>query len=380
MSLSRKIRSGSCILALLFLLSLASAQEQEQEAPPNPVPETEPAPRTYPYMEHQGQLQLQLNDGGLGSIRANNFTPANNGLAPFPASDRIFERRFRPAWNFWFTPKWSLQTEFEIDNLENEFDADFGNFRVVPLDVFLQHDFTEQTKMQMGRFKVPFGWEGLRSSRTVNTAERSDATVYMYPERDVGFSLSHTQRGVGQFSLGTFLGQPRSTGDANGSFDVVGRAVFPLSESLKLGASGHVGSFRPTGGQVDIPVKRFGTELQYHDGPFKFESEAIFSDGFNTASQADTRAFGYYFTTIYNIAEPLDFVLSYDWFDPDMRSVDSTRALNTANSRDRKLIGLNYYISREPINRIMLNYEMKQSLEGLPLDNSGFRLRYQIGW
>jgi phosphate-selective porin O/P len=378
---------GFCIiiqtLLLLCLLIPTQAQEQEQEQEqkqPSDSESEQQQAKSYPDVEHRGQLQLQVNGGSLGSVRENSFVPANNGLAPFPASTRVFERRFRPAWDVWFSPRFSLQTEFEIDNLRDEFDGDFGNFKVAPLDLLLRYDFDERTNVQLGRFKVPFGWEGLRSSRTINTVERSDATVYMYPERDVGISFSHDREGVVNFSVGTFLGQPRSNGDANGSLEVIGRAVFPISDSLQIGASGHLGSFRPTGGQTDIPVRRLGTELHYEDGPFRFESEAIWSDGYNTASRSDTKAFGYYFTSIYRVADPLEFVLSYDWFDPDTGSVDSALAANSTNSRDRKLIGFNYYLKREPIHRIMLNYEMKQSLEGAPLDNWGFRLRYQIGW
>jgi len=149
---------------------------------------------------------------------------------------------------------------------------------------------------------------------------------------------------------------------------------------LHLGLSGHLGTFRITGTQYDIPVRRVGGELQWEEGPFKFESEAIYSDGFNTASDANTPAFGYYFNTVYRIADPLDFVLGYDWFDPDLNSVDSSFPENSVNSRDRKVIGLNYYVSREPAHRIMLNYEIRQSLEGAPFETRGIRFRYQYAW
>lgn len=369
------------VTVLLSFCLLCSTQAQEQESPAEEDPALEPPRvRSYPYVEHQGQLQLQMNDGRLGAARENSFIPANNGIAPFPASSRIFERRFRPSWDVKFSPDFSLQTEFEIDNLSDEFDGDLGNFRVVPLDFVLSYDVDDQTNLRLGRFKVPFGWEGLRSSRTINTVERSDATVYLYPERDVGFSVTHRRPGLGHFSVGTFAGQPRYAGDANGSLEVIGRAVFPLFEGLEVGASAHVGSFRPEDNQVDIPVRRLGVELRYENGPFKLESEGLWSDGYNTASRRDTKANGFYVTSIYRVADNLDFVLSYDRFDPDTMAVDSNFALNGANSRDRKLVGLTYYLQEDPINRIMLNYEVKQSTEGFPWDSSGFRLRYQIGW
>lgn len=343
--------------------------------------DAEPKPVSYPRIHHQGQVQLQFNSGRLGSTRATSDRPANNGVAPFPATDKLFFRRIRPVWVVEFSPRLLLDTEFEIDLQDQPFDeVDLEKPRVEMLDLLLKYSFTDNTSLALGRYKVPFGWEGLRSSRTINTIERSDVTVYCYPERDVGVTLYHEQPELGEFALGTFLGQPRSNGGSNGSVDLIGRANFRVTEELRLGASGHLGTFRPTGSGMDLPVRRLGAEAQWSSGPFKLESEAIYSDGYNTASGADSRAFGYYLNGVYRVAEPLDIVLSYDRFDPDLDQKTVLRSNNRVDDRDRKVIGLNYYISREPIHRIMLNYEMRQSLEGPALDRNGFRLRYQIAW
>lgn len=355
------MRVVSLILLLLWFVAPVWSQEEA---------ETEETIH-YPNITHQGQVQLQLNTGGLGSSRAGSFSPINNGVGSFPADDKIFFRRVRPVWVVEFSPNLELDTEFEFD---------FEERRIEILDLLLKYDFSDETALSVGRYKVPFGWEGLRSSQTINTVERSDATVYFYPERDVGVMLSHEQPGLGEFALGTFLGQPRSNGDSNGGLELIGRASFQVTDQLKLGASGHLGNFRPTGTTLDIPVRRVGGELQWESGPFRVESEAIFSSGYNTANQGDTRAFGYYLSGIYRIAESLELVLSYDRFDPDLDSRSHLSVSNRTDDRDRKVIGLNYYLSREPIHRVMLNYEMRQSLEGAPVDTQGFRLRYQVAW
>ena len=358
------------VLALFCLALTVWGQETE-----------EPKPISYPRIRHQGQVQLQFNSGSLGSTRATSDSPANNGVADFPATDRLFFRRIRPVWVVEFSPQLELDTEFEIDLQDQPFDeVNLEKSRVEMLDFLLRYSFTDSTSVALGRYKVPFGWEGLRSSRTINTVERSDVTVYCYPERDVGLTFYHDAPELGEFAIGSFLGQPRSNGGANGNLDLIGRANFRVTEELRLGASGHIGTFRPTGSGIDIPVRRFGAEAQWSSGPFKVESEAIYSDGYNTASDADSRAFGYYLSGIYQIAEPLDFVISYDRFDPDLDQKSVLAPSNRIDDRDRKVIGLNYYISREPIHRVMLNYEMRQSLEGPALDRNGFRLRYQIAW
>lgn len=338
-------------------------------------PEADPVPaeRRFPQWSFESQIQFQVNDGELGSSAATSAIPINNGLGLFPADSRLFVRRFRPSVDIAFTPNFDLQTEFNIDPQTQ---------RTQILDVRFNHDLSDNTFVSVGRYKVPFGWEGLRSSRTTNTIERSDATVVLYPERDVGLSFTHRNPQLGVFSLGTFLGQPRSNGASNGSYDVIGRGHFNLSDQLQIGLSGHLGTFRRSGTEVDLPVRRLGAELQYASGPWKFESEAFLSDGFNTMSGIDSRASGYYLTAMYALTPGLELVLNYDWFDPDLEASSANRGRNQVNSRDRKVIGLNYEIDGDGnVNhRIMFNYEWRSELEGARLRTDGFRARYQLAW
>lgn len=343
-----------------------------EEAPETPTPVSLERVRPgYPRLTHQGQIQFQLDDGTLGAPRASSPFPASGGIGPFPADSRIFVRRFRPAFQLAMSPDFDLQTEFNIDPQTQ---------RIQILDVRFNYDLSEHTYLSAGRYKVPLGWEGLRSSRSTNTIERSDMTLALYPERDVGFSVTHREPHLGLFTLGGFLGQPRSNGGTNDHLDVIGRALFHVSDSLKVGVSGQVGTFRPTGQETDLSVRRVGTEVQYSSGRLKLEGEAMYSDGFNVYAGDLARAFGYYAAVIYELSAPLDLVLHYDRFDPDLDAVDTTRPSNGANARDRKVIGLNYYIDRDLMHRIMLNYEFKQDLEGPGLYTNGFRLRYQLAW
>lgn len=337
-----------------------SAEENQQEA----------EPIRYPRIHSSGQIQFQLDDGELGSPRASSPFPSSSGLGPYPADTHLFIRRFRPAFDIEFNPDLTLQTEFNIDSV---------NQKIQVLDIRFDQNLSEETYLSVGRFKVPFGFEGSRSSRATNTIERSDMTVSLYPERDVGVSLNH-ETDLGEFSLGSFLGQPRGNGGSNGHLDLIGRGVFNLHDGVKLGLSGHVGSFRPTGTGLDIPVRRVGTELHVNQGPITLEAEAMWSDGYNVTSRADTRAFGYYAAAVTKLGGPWDFVLHYDRFDPDRDGIDNLVARNEVNARDRKVIGVNYYIDRELGHRIMLNYEWRQTLEGPSLHTDGWRLRYQFAW
>jgi phosphate-selective porin len=347
-----------------------------QSAPDTPASEpltTAPEAKTtgFPQFRFQGQIQLQADDGELGSARATSPFPVANGLGLFPADSRLFVRRFRPSLGVAFSPHTDLQTEFNIAPQTQRFQI---------LDVRFNHDLSEDTYLSLGRYKVPFGWEGVRSSRTTNTIERSDMTVALYPERDVGLSATHRQHRLGHFSLGAFLGQPRSNGGTNGGLDVIGRGVFLLNDSLQVGVSGHTGTYRPGGLGNDLPVRRLGTEARFTSGPWKIESEVMWSDGYNSVAMADTRAFGYYATALYRVSEPLEFVLSYDRFDPDLEASDPVRGRNQVNARDRKVVGLNYQITGNVDQRFMLNYEWRDELEGGQLRTQGWRARYQLSW
>ena len=346
------------------------------QSPPASAPTATPASTStstevsYPNLSYRGYLQMQWDQGALGAPAPEARFPSGNGVLSFPARDHILSRRFRNTLELKLDPQWTVLTEFNSD-------LGKGDFQM--LDLRLDHKFSPSWKVSAGRFKVPFGWEGLRSSRTTNTVERSDMTVVLYPERDVGASVTY-RNGAAEVTLGSFLGQPRGVGSSNGQFDTIGRATLAISPDLKVGVSGHLGSFRLNGTTEDLPVRRWGADLQWSRGAWGFEAETIWSDGWNLASQESSRAFGVSGTVIHRLAEPLDLVVSYDRFDPNLDSSSSTLANSAETARDRKVVGLTYHFDRQKTHRLMLNYEWKDSLEGAAFHREGLRMRYQIAW
>ncbi len=362
--------AGRSLLAGLAAGILATACLAERnQMPARPSEPSSNAPSTL-LLRHRGYFQFQFDGGSLGASKADGAFPAANGIAPFPATERLLFRRFRTAFDLKIDSRWSLFNELNLDFLESQIQV---------LDLRLDYRVSDQWKLSAGRFKVPFGWEGLRSSRTTHTVERSDMTVALYPERDIGLSV--TNKGDwGEGTLGAFLGQPRGVGGFNNQYDLVGRASFNLADGLKLGASGHVGTFRPNGTTLDLPVRRAGTDLQWTSGRWSLDAETIWSDGYNPFSGLDSRAFGYQGIVVYRVSEPLDLVLSYDRFDPDLDRTDAMSPNNASNSRDRKVAGITYHIDRAKTHRVMLNYEIKDTLSGPALRTQGPRLRYQVAW
>jgi hypothetical protein len=75
-----------------------------------------------------------------------------------------------------------------------------------------------------------------------------------------------------------------------------------------------------------------------------------------------------------------DLVLNFDRFDPDHQTRRLDRVVNEANTRNRLVLGWNYYFKRNPENRIMVNYEWVNEEEGPRINNNGLRVRYQFAW
>ncbi len=351
----------------LFIVLLLSTSAWSQEA-------EEKETVTYPRFDLGGHIQFQLDGGGLGAARQEGGRPVRNGIGAFPTASRISPRRLRLYANAYFAENVSIvtETDFEPDGFEQE------DIEVTPLDLYLKWEYAEGHHFRIGQAKIPFGYEFLRSSRTLTVVERSD-TSRLYFQRDIGVGAYGEQGDFG-YGVGVYQGQGENESERNGGNDFVAKATYQVTPQFRLGASGHLGSIRLTGSADDLAVRRAGLEAVYQNGPWTLESEVIASDGFNLFSQAETPAFGYYLYAVRQLEENLDAVVGYDRLDPDTDQKNSIKSDTTMNARDRYTLGLNYYFSRDPIHRIMLNYEFRNELEGPSVSGSGVRLRYQFVW
>lgn len=325
----------------------------------------------YPDLVLGGQLQLQLDDGDL---RTNARRPVRNGIGTRRTDSRIDIRRLRLYAKLAFSPEWSIvtETDFEPEDLEPE------EITLTPLDLYLKYDFADGHHLRIGQAKVPFGLEFFRSSRLLTVIERADTSRTLF-QRDIGIGV-FGENGKADYGFGFYQGQGENEPELNGINDMVGKFGYQVTPGLRLGASGHLGAHRPDRAADDIAVRRLGVEAEFHDGPWRVEGEYILSDGYNLFSDGDTPARGYYLYNIFTVRPPLDLVVGYDRFDPDVGSYNPLRSDNRANERDRFTLGLNYYLARDPVHRFMVNYEIRNELEGPSISAQGFRVRYQYTW
>lgn len=345
---------------------------ENEESPQSPAPHGR-APLSYPRLSPHGQIQIQVDGGSLGSPKASSAFPSSGSLSPYEARSHAFIRRLRPGLTFELSDYFKIQGVLDISPSKDQ---------VQILDLRADLDLSPATVLSMGRFKVPFGWEGGLSSMSTPTVERSEVTSSLYSQRAVGLMLSHEEPALGEFWLGSFLGRRLGNDGFSHHYDVLGRALFHLNDEIKFGVSGQLGTYSSPDGlnPESFPIRRFGTEFHYSTGSLQFGAEAIYSDGYNPTARTNTQAFGYLASANFRLNSNFDLRLHYDRFDPNLNATNLNIVSNETNARDRKVVGLSYAFNRKARHKIMLDYEFRQSLEGPSLHTQGPRLRYQIGW
>lgn len=103
---------------------------------------------------------------------------------------------------------------------------DFGGGKTVLQDAYLNARYWPAAKIQIGKFKAPFGLERLQSGTATLFVERALPTS-LVPNRDLGLQL-HGELGEGTvaYALGIFNGVPDGGSgdeDSNDGKDVIGR-------------------------------------------------------------------------------------------------------------------------------------------------------------
>lgn len=355
----RQIPGLLVTLCLLALLRPAKAQDSGDKA--------------YPRLHLGGQVEVQADDGSLGSAGVNSRHPVWSGLGSRPATTRLAPRRIRLIPKLQLSERLSLvnQTDFAPDELRH------GKIYAALWDLYLQYH-TEKDLVKLGQFKLPAGPEAEKGFRDLTVVERSDVTNQFFL-RDVGIG-AFGKHDHFIYGVAVIQGQGQNQADHNNSKGLNLHLGYALSPGLQVGFSGQLASYRPLHQSHDLKVRHAGVDLSYSDGPWTFEGEYIFSDGYNLFSKKDSVSQGYYLYGVYHLRKPVDLVIGYDRFDPDKGSKDPLKANNATNARDRFTVGVNYYFNRNPSRRLMFNYEFRNELEGPGLKTKGFRISYQYGW
>jgi phosphate-selective porin OprO/OprP len=258
------------------------------------------------------------------------------------------------------------------------------------LDLFINwHEFPE-FQVKVGQYKAPFGLEQLSSDPKLFTAERSEVTSALTPERQVGIEIwgkpfttaLPEQKDVLTYWVGLFNGNGRNItvndnnqymtaarielqpwkgkvagheawvkfgGDALHSRDESGTVLSPAG-TLRVTADGSLTSFTaPTAAERE----GYGFDASFHWGPFdvvaEYLSESYESRTANGVASKfrDFRAEGYYVQPSYFVVpKKLQVVAKYEHFNPGQIIDDNLDSITG---------GVNYYIHGDDI-KLMANY------------------------
>jgi len=243
-------------------------------------------------------------------------------------------------------------------------------------DAFLTFDLDKNLHMDVGQHKIPLSLEGVQSSSTLETVER---TMFASDRarggnlgdlRDIGVSLRGPITSYVDYQFGLFNGSGQSQNDVakNNNKALIGRLVVrpPFLKGLQVGGSGVWGH----GSRPDRPRRdRLGGELLFVRGPFKFKSELM------TGTDADLHRMGYYTLTAYKVTPRIEAVYRFDVWDPDTRL-----ETNPANVTERDHVaGVNYYVAENNL-KFQFNYLRRTFPNGIVPSKNLFLINLQVSW
>jgi len=198
------------------------------------------------------------------------------------ASDTFTLRRVRPI------VEGTLAKHFDFRIM-----PDFGGGKTVLQDAYLNARYWPAAKIQVGKFKAPFGLERLQSGTATLFVERALPTS-LVPNRDLGLQL-HGEVGEGMltYALGVFNGVPDGGSgdeDSNDGKDVIGRIfVHPfrktnidLLKGFGIGVAASSGNAEGSLSSPDLPsFKTSGqkTFFSYRTNSPATASGTVIADG-----------------------------------------------------------------------------------------------------
>lgn len=268
-----------------------------------------------------------------------------------------------------------IQTKFQATGFSNEFsisrargkifgdiadeisyqlmiDAVSGN---ILKDAYADFDLYPALKFRIGQFKIPFGLEGVESSTTILTINRSLVTTGLYHGRDIGLRVSG-ESGNGKFvyAMVIFNGSGSNVADRDTYKDVAGRFGINIINSVNLGMSGQFGIFYNSLVRDYQNKYRIGIDMNYTTNYLKLQSEYIQGKGDISPLEVFDAANGWYILCSSNkYFYPFEYLVRYEYWN---------RSIGFDNSIKQTTIGLSYYFIADT--RLMLNYEMKNLISG----------------
>lgn len=253
-----------------------------------------------------------------------------------------------------------------------------GNAKL--LDAYATFKPYEFFKIQVGQFKIPFSYESILASPSMETIDRSQVVEALvargkdvlgnFNGRDVGVQAfgnlwKVNNRYIIEYFLGGFNGNGTNIADNNESKDLAARLVLHPMKGLNIGASWYDGydKYGTTVPENHIRT-RIGGELRYI---YKFVSLHI---EYIEGNDSDIKRKGYYVQAAsYIYKRKIQLVARYDYYDPD-KSKKNDASMHY-------LSGINYYFN--DLTRLQVNVSNREE-ETNNFNNDLINVQLQIGF
>lgn len=394
------------------------------------VANTEVKEEKKPIFVVPGASEIKLVLGGLlqTQYEAGDVSAFEGRFGSAAIDDRFRLRRMRVNVTGDFAEKFEFKLEGEFASTDTAITVRNAAGAIIAsnstrtnfagLDLWVNwHQFPE-FQVKVGQYKAPFGFEQLSSDPKLLTAERSQVTSALTPERQIGVqvwgrpltNVFPEQKDLLTYYAGIFNGNGRNVtvndndeymyagrlevqpwkakvsgaeawvkfgGNALSSRDAAGTVLSPAG-SLRVNSDGSLSAFA-----VLSAAERqgYGLDVAFHWGPFdltgEYLSESIEGRTVNGVMPtfSDFRAEGYYVQGGYFIVPKiLQLVTKYEHFNPGQIISDNLDSITG---------GLTYYIRGDDV-KLMANYihtwsNFRDARPALgPSDFDQFLLRLQV--
>jgi phosphate-selective porin OprO and OprP len=381
-------------------------EEKRSRFVPDPkeavVEKTETTVEKKPVFVVPGASEIKLTLGGLlqTQYEAGDVSAFEGRFGSAAIDDRFRLRRMRINVTGEFAEQFDFKLEGEFAQSDlaltvrdaigrtlasNATRTSFGG-----LDLWANWNRFPEFQIKVGQYKAPFGFEQLSSDPKLLTAERSQVTSALTPERQIGLqiwgkpfaNILSEQKDLVTYYAGIFNGNGRNVavndndeymyagrlevqpwkgkisgadawvklgGNALSSSDASGTNLSPAG-SVRVNSDGSLASLIATSA---AERQGYGFDAAFHWGPFDLATEYL-SEKFESRpgtgvipTFGDFRAEGYYVQGAYFIVpKKLQLVTKYEHFNPGQIISDNLDSITG---------GLTYYIRGDDV-KLMANY------------------------
>lgn len=231
-----------------------------------------------------------------------------------------------------------------VDGLDNKF---LGKFT----DLYFERQINENHRVLIGNARVPFGFEGSKSTYNLMFSKRAQIGAKFNDARALGVKYTGNFDGF-EYNIGGYSAT-RHMQDITDGAEFVGWINYKpfynknshIFKDLKIGAGTDIGV-------LDKGYGVYGAGMEWEYKKFLLNTEYAYANGSNSSKYNQNRQEGFYTTAAYRLTDDLQLALRYDIFDSNTKRSNDTVQKYTA--------GVNFYIFNQRL-RFGIDYTYTQN-------------------